>query len=245
MSSKLKVSIPDPCTQIWDEMMATSTGKYCSQCEKEIIDFTKMSTVEMENWFLSSKGNICGRINKTQLEFFNQPLQPKNKTGGLLYKLLMASCLTFIANLKTSASIVIQDTIKVDTKIKQSQEHVSLVKPDSLVKISGIIKDRNDKLPVQAVAVSIKNSNITTFTDNEGSFTIEVPSGKDEVTIVCNFIGYVRLEKKVLLTSPNVELMMDIDPVLLGEVVVVNRKYQNFFLNFGSIVYRKVKGIFR
>lgn len=245
MNPKIKVSIPDPCTQIWDEMIITRTGKYCAECEKEIIDFTKMSSNEMEKWFLSSKGKICGRINRTQLEFFNQPLETKNKIGSVACKILMAACLTFMANLKASASIVIHESSKVDSKLNQSQDYASSLRPDSLVKITGIIKDIDDKLPIQGVAVSVKNANITVFTDNEGRFTLKVPLGKDEVTIVCNFIGYVRLEKKVLLTSPNVELTMNISPALLGEVVVVNRKHQNFFLNIGAIVYRKVKRIFR
>lgn len=244
MKPKVKVSIPDPCTQIWDEMIIARTGKYCSECEKDIIDFTKMSSIELENWFYNSTGKICGRINRTQLEFFNQPLETKNRIGGMFYRVLIAACLTFIANLKTSASIVRHESIKVDSSLRQTQKNVSLF-PDSLVKISGIIKDAEDKLPIPGTFVRVKNSNITTTTDKEGRFTLEMPLRKDEVTIVCKFIGYEDLEKKVLLTSPNVELMMNISPALLGEVVVVKRKYQNFFLNIGANIYQKVKRIFR
>ncbi len=68
------ISIPEPCSQQWQQMTPVDGGRHCESCCKTVIDFTKMSAKEVIVT-LSSKGNICGRFETDQLANVNAVLQ--------------------------------------------------------------------------------------------------------------------------------------------------------------------------
>ena len=41
------VKIENPCTEDWDKMDQTSVGKFCSNCSKNVIDFSKLTDSEI------------------------------------------------------------------------------------------------------------------------------------------------------------------------------------------------------
>src|SRR6186997_3287000 len=69
---KIKLSIPEPCQQNWDDMAPTSQGRFCSSCAKEVIDFSQMSDTDVLNYFeIVKHGKVCGRTYPDQL---NRPI---------------------------------------------------------------------------------------------------------------------------------------------------------------------------
>ena len=61
-------SIPKPCHEDWNAMTPTEQGRFCSQCSKNVTDFTQMSDKEITIYFRqNSSSNICGRFRKDQL----------------------------------------------------------------------------------------------------------------------------------------------------------------------------------
>ncbi|EJL66179.1 hypothetical protein [Flavobacterium sp. CF136] len=69
MDKKHKVSIPEPCHENWNKMTPKDNGRFCLSCTKTVVDFTKMSTDEIQNYFISNQNNkICGRFRKSQLD---------------------------------------------------------------------------------------------------------------------------------------------------------------------------------
>ncbi len=47
-----KISIAKPCHEKWEEMTPQNNGAFCGQCSKVVIDFTKMTDDEVQNYFI-------------------------------------------------------------------------------------------------------------------------------------------------------------------------------------------------
>jgi uncharacterized protein with PIN domain len=50
-------------------MKPTAEGAFCTSCNKNLIDFTKKSNQEIENYFLKTENNIsiCAKLSTSQL----------------------------------------------------------------------------------------------------------------------------------------------------------------------------------
>jgi len=71
--------IDQPCNQQWNKMKDAEGGKFCSHCNKTVIDFTNMTDWEVLEFFKKDKGRICGRINVQ--EFVNSKLLGSSNFG--------------------------------------------------------------------------------------------------------------------------------------------------------------------
>ncbi len=62
------ISIPNPCPENWEAMHPNKTGRHCNACNKTVVDFTKMTTDEVKNYF-TKKGTAktCGHFYKSQV----------------------------------------------------------------------------------------------------------------------------------------------------------------------------------
>jgi hypothetical protein len=64
----MRISIPNPCHEDWYQMTPKEQGRFCSSCQKTVVDFTNMSKAEISAYFqtfLNEKN--CGRIKKSDL----------------------------------------------------------------------------------------------------------------------------------------------------------------------------------
>ena len=69
MERNLKISIPEPCHEKWDEMMPKDNGRFCMNCSKTVVDFTTMLPEEIRHYFIQNQDKgICGRFKKSQLD---------------------------------------------------------------------------------------------------------------------------------------------------------------------------------
>lgn len=65
----LKITIPKPCSENWDNMNPNSLGRHCDSCAKTVVDFTAMSDDEVRHFFINNASRrVCGRFSNTQLE---------------------------------------------------------------------------------------------------------------------------------------------------------------------------------
>jgi len=78
MSKELYLSVPTPCSESWDEMSPKPQGRFCSSCNKTVVNFATMTDQQVLDWLAGSAGSICGRFHQDQL---NRPLaeQPSKK----------------------------------------------------------------------------------------------------------------------------------------------------------------------
>lgn len=59
---------------------------------------------------------------------------------------------------------------------------------DSLLTVSGIVRDQNQRLPF--VSVTIKGSTLGTITNEDGYFSLKIPNTDKDITIVVSHVGY-------------------------------------------------------
>jgi hypothetical protein len=62
------LNIPKPCHESWAEMTPDTQGRFCSSCQKTVVDFTHMSDDAVKNYLLDQRHqNTCGRFLTSQL----------------------------------------------------------------------------------------------------------------------------------------------------------------------------------
>ena len=69
-NKNIHLDIPSPCHEKWSEMTPAEQGRFCNQCAKNVIDFTKMSDRQIIQ-ILETNQSVCGRFHPEQL---NRPL---------------------------------------------------------------------------------------------------------------------------------------------------------------------------
>ena len=69
------ISVPNPCNENWNSMSADKNGRFCTSCNKTVIDFTKMKNTEIQKYFVENSNNesICGYYKFNQV-IINLPL---------------------------------------------------------------------------------------------------------------------------------------------------------------------------
>lgn len=64
----MKLNIPNPCSESWENMDPRNLGRFCHNCKKTVIDFTKMSPEGVKKTLEKHSGQkICGRFRENQL----------------------------------------------------------------------------------------------------------------------------------------------------------------------------------
>jgi len=122
-----------PCHENWETMKIGLDSRFCENCQKNVIDFTKKDKKEILEYLLSAPGNkVCGRIYPSQLDFNHTDLMvvinalgKQHKNSNLSFYLLtvaammLASCNdqeTILSNDQIQdIQIVQQDTMKRDS----------------------------------------------------------------------------------------------------------------------------------
>ncbi|MFI2741847.1 hypothetical protein ACG2LH_03830 [Zhouia sp. PK063] len=68
MKNYYTIEIPNPCIEDWSKMHPTTHGKHCDVCCKQVVDFTKYTHAEIQDYFsLHANEKVCGRFLKNQL----------------------------------------------------------------------------------------------------------------------------------------------------------------------------------
>lgn len=64
----LEISIPTACHESWQAMTLVEKGRFCLNCQKEVIDFTSWNEEQLKQFFQSQPSNVCGRFRPEQLK---------------------------------------------------------------------------------------------------------------------------------------------------------------------------------
>jgi hypothetical protein len=68
----MQISIPTPCHENWDAMTASTNGRFCGSCQKEVVDFSAKTDAEILAFFEKYE-SPCIRIETHRLD---KPLAP-------------------------------------------------------------------------------------------------------------------------------------------------------------------------
>lgn len=229
MPQKINITIPDPCHENWQAMTATEKGRFCSSCQKNVLDFTHASDRQIIEAY-NQNNNLCGRFLNTQL---NRDLaQPKEKSTSWLAT--TSAVLSFLA-LGTNEAIAQGKPSMVQTDKKDISENNSVETAGVKKEISGIVTDEST-LALPGVNVIVKGTEIQTQADFEGKFSIKAKEGD---ILIFSFMGMKEEEIHINNSDFYNVKMKDAPMVMLGGPIFIKRK-----TFFGRIFYR-VGNLFR
>lgn len=230
MENKPRLEIKSPCQADWSKMSLAEAGRYCSNCEKTVLDFSLLNKDQIIEKISNTNTSLCIKANKTEIDLpINSCAQTEMRQG---YR-LAASLLLFGA--VTSSFSSAMDTQPLTTLLGDIEKGVSVnstskqtLKSDSnKVMIKGKVLDSSSKLPLDFVSIYIKGTQIGWITDSTGNFSFEIPKdyqGKSLV-LVCAYVGYHSKEINIEPQNLNKLQLILISEAnfLIGEVII--KKY--------------------
>lgn len=180
-------------------MSRIEQGRFCESCEKSVRDFSTFSDQQLRDFFSTSTGKICGSFTKSQVDRFNC-VQSNSVNRRRVPQLLISAALTVGMGSNIQAKDVINQIseIQSETTSQHSSEQKAFSTPpkDSLNYISGKIIDYEDQESIPFVNISIKGTNYTTSSDEDGKFKLFVPDNlaQLEITLIFSYLGYEEKE---------------------------------------------------
>lgn len=163
----MKISIPNPCHENWNEMLPEENGRFCLSCRKCVLDFTKMTDEEILKH--SKQSGICVRINRYQVKQINS----KSNLKSYLPKWFRYSSFVMAFGLSSISFGQINHELKYTTT--QIEE---LMKKDTVITLRLQVVDDFDGDPISGAKVFLikKRKKYSTITDADGYFELEIPT---------------------------------------------------------------------
>lgn len=232
MFLKYTIDIPKPCNEGWQNMTPTQKGRFCASCQKEVIDFTQLSSSDINRKTKSSK-DICGRFTKDQLQQ-NYTISSQNNLSRLGIALGLGSIIAV-----AQPSFAQEKQIKVKTEqsnVRVLGELAETQTQNNSITITGIVTDE-EELPLAGTNVILKNTEYGTQTDFDGNFSIKIPENymKRELEVEFTYIGFITQEFKVDNEVTHIKVKMQIDPdiddIVIGTYQTSKSHFFQRFLN--------------
>ncbi len=222
-------------------MLSNKNGKFCLNCQKNIIDFTQQNSQQIVDYLQQNK-QVCGRINKYQIETINRQnfnLQ-KSKCNHLAWSISFGAMLGF------SPPVLSQEKNTFNTEqatINQADDK----KPITHTKIiEGLITDADFNAPLPKVILSIENSTYSTTSNFDGKYSIAYDENLEinqQVIVSFDDFETQKIALQSLIKSPNIvlkPLSPEIESLVLNGIVVVEKE-----LSFFQRMWQKIKNIFK
>lgn len=223
----IKVTVPKPCSENWQNMERREQSRYCSTCQKCVIDFTNFSDTELVAYFRATDNTVCGRFNRYQLDkLLIVKKINSNKKLNLFSTLMLVSTIGFSNNIKENLQrplTLVQE--KKNPKDNGEAKKAISCKEFGPVNIKGKVYDCETKEALQYAAVSVKGTKIGTLTDKAGNFDLLIPSeyNNADAVILVHYTGYLAKEYKLSsIKNENWEIGLS-GIVLTGEVLITRK----------------------
>ena len=181
---KFQIKIPEPCHKNWQEMSSSQKGRFCASCQKEVIDFTRISSVEIARKVKDEK-HVCGRFTKAQLEkqYASSSSSGLNRLGfslGLVS--IIAVTQPSFAQEKHLIQKQVYNNQNIESDNLKEKGNISEILKNRMpifglsesIIITGTVTDEGN-LPLPGVYVIQQNSTNSTQTDFDGNFSINIP----------------------------------------------------------------------
>jgi hypothetical protein len=220
MTHKINITIPKPCHENWLEMSVTEKGRFCENCQKDVIDFTNSTDREILTAYNKSK-NLCGQFRVSQLD--RDIIIPKEKKS--IWMISAASVIAFLG-LGTQTATA-QGNVRIEQTNKKNNNNDKSYQSEITLEneITGTVKDSIYPLP--AALIENSRTKIKIDTDFDGNFKIKAQKG-DEIIIT-----YLGMKTYKFITNDTVDytINMFIDPlcpapkeIIVGAVCPIKKR---------------------
>lgn len=205
----MKLHIPQPCSQKWDDMTPNNHGRFCTQCDKTVIDFTDMTDAEILLHFSNiSSGHACGRFRDDQLNVrlsaAGRRTSGRNRIAGSVWGMLLTISIP-------GTLLVSWQTVKTEQSPASLREDIK----DTTSILSGRVIDTQGN-PVVNATVRLRGSGKSVLSDSTGSFKI-MPATRIlyPMTLEVTMIGYQT--RLVNVDDANLFLDIRLDNITIGD----------------------------
>lgn len=193
----IRISIPKPCHEQWDDMTATDRGAFCQSCQTEVIDFSTMTDREVVE-YLSKNKTGCGRFRNDQLK--TNLTIPEVHNGLFKWKALLLGILPFLGA-KTLEALPQRKTYSFFQSVGDNKQAIDTaqIKPvpiDSFITFSGKITDEKGEGIIQAGICLLDSDGRSTqtgvLTDIDGNYILAIPKDQrgKSLSIQISSVGY-------------------------------------------------------
>jgi hypothetical protein len=206
-----QLNIPTPCHERWEDFTPTNTGGFCGACQKNVIDFTKMTDSELVAYFRDlnhTNGQSCGRFRSDQLgkDFdVNAWFPDWNFSDTILnYEIPLSDFSNASKTIKLPAikgmKIVRNLTMAMLTFVWVEQGMAQQRQ------IKGQVTD-SEGVPLIGTSVSVKGTKRGVNTDKDGKYQLVV---EEKDVLIFSFVGFKSEEQKVGNITPVVQMQEDV-----------------------------------
>jgi hypothetical protein len=239
MKKTFSISVKEPCSENFINFKKTKNGGYCNSCQKEVIDFTKLSNTELVKYLKKDERSTCGLFKSSQLKThqLNSVSAMKSKifarSLGLASFSLLAMCA--IPNVQAQETASVEQIAK--TKINVTPISMNNTKSGiEKYTVSGTVLDEQN-IPLAGVNVILKGTKKGVVTDYDGKFKFPETLAINDV-LLFSYIGYETKEYKVTKSaSETIDITINFesaDVELMGEVLIMGgyKTKRNIFQKF-------------
>jgi hypothetical protein len=205
MKQPLLIQIQNPCHESWDSMTQNEQGKFCSNCQKTVIDFSTKTDAELIEYF-KKHNSFCGRFKQTQINRILEEPKPVLKKLFNFYS--KAAALFFTVFSFKSFQANAQTT---QPKIENFVQHADEIHQEK-IKIEGTITDDENRF-VDSVTVFFDNIKVAS-SNHLGHYQFEI----ENITLKNHVISFDK--NKYRSTAISFHPLM------------VNTKYDIFMCNY-------------
>ena len=196
----MKVNIPNPCFEKYENMSPTELGRMCKVCNTEVVDFTNWETKDIVAYIQKSNQKVCGRVDISASN-------PKYNWSKFAATLLAIGSLGSITNLSTASASDYSPIVQENQK------------KDSITFI--ILNQKNSPMP----EVRIRNNynGQIWISNKDGKVTLPISSTTETYKIL--ILGYLPQEIKVNKKKANrtIKIVMEEESTTIGEVIIEPR----------------------
>lgn len=173
-NKSFKISIPSPCSENWENMTLTNSGRHCKNCNHEVIDFTGFNQKSLSQYFEIERKFTCGIFRNEQLSTF---LDSMHQPQSIAKTVMLAASMSLIgANALAQAPAFSANPN--DFKIGE------VILAQGAVLIRGRIIHNEMAIPGLLVRVK-SHSSVTATSDITGNFTLQFfAEGSEQVFII-------------------------------------------------------------
>lgn len=235
-----RLSLPEPCTVGWSNMLSTENGQFCTSCSKVIPELHRMTDAAILELYMQSSGDFCGRIAPVQIQrirfdesALRVQVQVKQVQDSLLRRIIGGGllALTFTTwNVAYAEKLPLTPTV-IDQFV---MDQTVLAGPgDTLtnVTIKGRVIDKTtgELVPFVTLFVEVNGTKYGCYTDVDGEYQLKVPGKfpvKSELCLKAQLVGYNPIQIDVKLKSEQIfqNLEMEMNDTELIEGIIIREE---------------------
>lgn len=221
----MKISIPQPCHENWQQMTPNEQGRFCASCQKTVVDFTDWTDKMLIDFLLKNKTVTCGRFTNIQLgkEFISHQPRKRLYYIAAAFSLISLFTQTPLAHAQTTQHHSEQASKTTEQKEKNATA-ICTVK-------GSVLGSKNREPEINAVIQFYKGNRCKAgcITDIDGKYEMkDLEPGVYKV--VARYAGYKTISKIVRVNSHKplaiANFKMEFEDKCLTIVTTFNGKFR-------------------